>query len=44
MTETQYTILERFSIISDSEGDTRAFQIIAQTYGSEWVKWLTNIL
>lgn len=35
-----YEVLERFSIIAESEGDERAFQIIRETYGEKWLRWI----
>lgn len=44
MTDKEYEVLERFSIIAESEGDMVAFQMIKQKYGSKWCEWLITQL
>jgi len=39
-----YEVFERFCIIAESEGDEKAFQIIEEQYGEEWLKWLKENL
>lgn len=39
-----YEVFERFCIIAESEGDEKAFQIIEEQYGEEWLKWLKEEL
>ena len=39
-----YEVFERFCIISENEGDEKAFQMIKEQYGEEWLKWLKEEL
>lgn len=39
-----YEVFERFCIISESEGDEKAFQMIKEQYGDEWLEWLKREL
>jgi len=39
-----YEVLERFSIIAESEGDIKALQMIRKQYGAKWVEWLSKYL
>lgn len=39
-----YEVFERFCIVAESEGDEKAFQIIEEQYGEEWLKWLKEEL
>lgn len=39
-----YEVFERFCIIAESEGDEKAFQVIEEQYGEEWLKWLKEEL
>lgn len=39
-----YEVLERFAIISESEGDEKSFAYIKNNYGDEWLEWLKGEL
>lgn len=39
-----YEVLERFSIIAESEGDIKGLQMIRKQYGAKWVEWLSKYL
>lgn len=39
-----YEVLERFSIIAESEGDIKALQMIRKQYGAKWVEWLSRYI
>lgn len=44
MTEREYEVFERFSIIADDLGDMVALAIIRSTFGPYWYEWLTKKL
>lgn len=44
MTEREYEVFERFSIIADDLGEILALAIIRHVYGSYWFNWLTEKL
>lgn len=39
-----YEVFERFSIIAESEGNEKAFEIIEKMYGKTWLEWLKGEL
>ena len=39
-----YEVFERFCIISENEGDEKAFEMIEKMYGRNWLKWLKEEL
>lgn len=44
MTEKEYEVFERYSIIADDEGDMIALAMIRSIYGQRWFKWLSDKL
>ena len=44
MTEREYEVFERFSIIADDLGDMVALAIIRSTFGPYWHEWLAKKL
>lgn len=44
MTEKEYEVFERYSIIADDEGDMIALAMIRSIYGHRWFNWLSDKL
>lgn len=44
MTEREYEVFERFSIMADDLGEMLALAVIRSTFGPYWQDWLTRKL
>ena len=44
MSDKEYEVFERFSIVADDYGDMIAMAMIRKTYGVRWENWLMNKL